>query len=123
MRDTTVLTGAPPKVQSNPTTMPADPLDLLHFQEELHRQLFPVVPKKRHLNEEPWQVLLSAILTSDEAIPVPVDYALEKIFLDFSIDTFCKKFNLSYELKRYRIGDSFNLRAFYEFTFNNEPQD
>jgi hypothetical protein len=70
---------------------------------------------------KPHELLLAELIASDTPVPVPVDYALNVVFTELSIDEFCETFHLNYEIVTYRSKDGVIIpRAFYEFSFKDE---
>lgn len=69
---------------------------------------------------KPYQLLLKELISDDAPVPVPVDWALENIFTDFTIDEFCTLYHLEYEITTYWYKGHQIDRAFYVFTFKTE---
>ena len=83
---------------------------------EVKRKPKPVLRNLR----KPYELLLAELISSDEPVPVPVDYATEHIFDEISIEEFCETFHLICEIVTYNFHGVKIDRAFYEFKFKSE---
>lgn len=69
---------------------------------------------------EPYQLLLKELITDEEPVPVPVDWAIENIFVGFSLEEFCERYHLEYEVVTYAYNGHDLNTAFYVFKFKTE---
>jgi hypothetical protein len=85
---------------------------------ELMGYFFAHTPKPKLRNmRKPHELLLAELISSNEPVPVPVDYATETVFTEMSIDEFCETFHLTYQIVTYSFRGVKIKRAFYEFSF------
>ena len=75
----------------------------------------------------PRENILRELQDSDDGIcDVPVDWALENAFKDFSVDRFCSMFGLKYEVVTFTFQtekETIKLdRAYYRFTYDEADE-
>jgi hypothetical protein len=83
---------------------------------EIPKQAKPKLPGLKH----PHQLIIKELIESDEPVPVPVDWAIENVFVDFSLETFCELYHLEYSVVTYKVHNLEIPRAFYLFNFKSE---
>lgn len=102
-------------------------LHINDFLADIRRTIMGYYIQRHHKPKAtPRERLIAELIASDTPVPVPVEYALNNIFNDISIDEFCSVFNLECRQVTYSYkhkNKEYFTKAFFEFSFINPNEE